>query len=79
MSVLDIVKEYLKANGYDGLVTDECGCQLSDLAPCCIGESFINCEPGYKTPCLGGEDCAAYGDCDWHITTKKPEVSDAKP
>ena len=50
MEVKDIVGEWLKANGYDGLVSDdrECGCVLADLAPCSgMGE---HCEAAYKGP-----------------------------
>lgn len=48
MKVIDIVYEWLEQNGYDGLVDvdNECGCQLSDLAPCeMLGQ---DCEAGYK-------------------------------
>lgn len=34
MDILDIVKKYLKDNGYDGLGNDECGCSIDDLFPC---------------------------------------------
>lgn len=51
MTVKEIMIEYLKANGYDGLFNrgGECGCQIDDLAPCC--ESFEYCEPGYLHKC----------------------------
>ncbi len=46
--VRDIVKRWLKENGYHGLYSDggECACQLSDLQPC--GENFSDCIPGIK-------------------------------
>ena len=36
MDIEDIVEEWLKANGYDGLYNSglECGCHLGDLMPC---------------------------------------------
>lgn len=47
MTVLDIVEQYLKDNGYDGLCDDdECGCVLGDLAPCC--SYFSECMPAYN-------------------------------
>ena len=48
MLVIEILKAHLEANGFDGLVQPdaECGCQLSDLQPCC--ESFATCRPAYK-------------------------------
>jgi len=46
MNALQIVEEYLKANGFDGLWNDsECGCSVDDLAPC--NESFSRCKPGH--------------------------------
>ena len=44
-TVLEMVESYLKANGYDGLYYEDCGCQADDLAPCShINE---NCRAGY--------------------------------
>lgn len=42
-------KEFLEANGYDGLFfPGECACENADLAPC-DGGPFPECSPGYKT------------------------------
>jgi len=65
MNVRQIVKQFLLANGYDGLYNDDCGCALDDLIPC-GSESLSTCEPGYKIPC-DPETCSANGDCPWHI------------
>ena len=46
MTVIEIIKHYLKANGYDGLAGNGCGCGLDDLAPCCI-DTFGDCKPAY--------------------------------
>ena len=69
MEIRQIVEQWLRANGYDGLTTVDCGCVVDDLMPC--GEYVADCEAGYKVPCLGGGDCPADGDCPWHISTSK--------
>ena len=48
MDVLDIVKNWLTDNNYDGLYSEggECACELLDLQPC--GENFSDCHPGIK-------------------------------
>lgn len=68
-SVREIVAEYLKANGFDGLFSDggDCACELSDLMPC--GRDWdctSDCEAGYRVPCP-----PACGDHDWHMAEKK--------
>ena len=50
----EIVIDYLKANGYDGLYStsrfcDECVCLLADFEPC--GEVLEDCAPGYRNDC----------------------------
>ena len=66
MTVKEILKEWLTTNGYDGLYSDECGCEIDDLVSCgnspslsSLNDPFL-CEPGHKTIC----DC---GDHNWHI------------
>jgi hypothetical protein len=45
MTAKEIIIDWLKAHGYDGLCSDECGCRLDDLMP---GEcSCPDCVPGY--------------------------------
>lgn len=68
MDVREIVAEYLKAHGYDGLCGDDCGCIAADLGPC--GEACcFDCEPGVLLPCPVPE-C---GEHDWHIGPKPAE------
>lgn len=56
MDCLKIVKEYLDANGFDGLCNGaECGCETPDLVPC--GNDFSECEPGYKVIPPDGTHC----------------------
>jgi len=45
-AVRDIIREYLVANGYDGLCSEECGCGLDDLMPCEYG--IQHCVPAEK-------------------------------
>lgn len=74
MTVREIVKKYLKENGFDGLWKGECGCEITDLWPCedFMGNAPNNCSPGYKVPCVP-EDCPNGGGCRWHISPEKPE------
>lgn len=46
ITATEIVIEYLKANGYDGLAGDDCGCEIFDLMPC--DEFGGKCVPGHK-------------------------------
>ena len=66
--VEDIVINYLKDNGFDGLCTDGCGCVVNDLVPC--GGPFESCKPGYR---VAGCTPACGEGCDFHVTTVKPE------
>ena len=43
-TVKQILIEYLKENGYNGLYFDDCGCPLDDLIPC--NGCFDQCRPG---------------------------------
>ena len=47
-TVIRIVAEHLRDNGFDGLVhTDaECGCEVDDLAPC--RGDFGSCEAAHR-------------------------------
>ena len=46
-NVKEIVADWLKANGYDGLCNDVgCGCTLGDLMTC--GEPSEYCVPGWR-------------------------------
>ena len=67
MTVLvDMVREWLERNDYEGLFNPECcACELSDLMPC-DEPNFRECEPGYKTECP--DDCGE--GCLWHIARK---------
>jgi len=51
MELRDIMKQWLEANGYDGLYNSQvdCACELSDLFPC--GEPALECSAGHKTAC----------------------------
>lgn len=69
MIVDEIIKKYLKDNGFDGLCNPdmECGCKLEDFRPC--GEDFGECEPAYDCG-----PCAHCGeDYDIFMSTEKPK------
>lgn len=61
-SVIEMVGEYLKSNGYDGLAADECGCFIDDLAPC--GEIGGYCKAGHRGTIDGEECCIAEAEPD---------------
>jgi len=71
MNVKQIVLQYLKDNGYDGLANDngECGCDLEDLMPCGFQDTF--CVAAHKEkPAPDSE----FSDCDWvMVPGKRPE------
>lgn len=48
---LTIIRDHLKAHGYDGLSDGECGCGSDDLAPCCF--DIRRCRPAYHWSCEG--------------------------
>lgn len=47
-TVIEIVRTSLTDGGFGGLVSPggECGCELTELAPC--QSNFSLCQPGYK-------------------------------
>jgi len=46
MTVKEIVKKWLKDNGYGGLYAPgTCACELDDLMPCV--DCCMDCKPGY--------------------------------
>jgi len=56
-TIIEIVTEYLKAGGFDGLANGdiECGCFLDDLMPC--GETDGKCCAGRKAVIDGEVVC----------------------
>jgi hypothetical protein len=69
MTVKDIIVEWLKAHGYDGLYSEggECACEMADLCPC--DDAGFSCEPGYKRKPRADED----PDCKFYIDAERPE------
>ena len=68
MKVKEILQQWLKDNGYDGLFCEYCGCERDDICPCDLSPNIVDCEPGYKF--MGcNEECGE--GCDWHITSVK--------
>lgn len=80
MTTHDMIREWLKENGYDGLYSDQCACKQDDLFPC-GGEYIQDCKAGYFSKC--NPDCDHEGyepddpDC-WHIQSNKPETDTEK-
>lgn len=71
ITVLDIVEQWLREHGYDGLYNEDCGCTVDDLAPCCT--DTLHCRAGYKIPCPGPDACPAEGNCPFHIGPRETE------
>lgn len=69
MNAKEIVEDYLKRNGFDGLAGVECSCEIGDLMPC--DEFGSECRPGYRIKCQP-RTCAAGGGCEFHMSTRKP-------
>ena len=66
-SIKEIIEDFLRENGYDGLynIENECGCEVGDLFPC-GNPHEIDCRAGYKQPCRICDQ-----NCDFHIGPKK--------
>lgn len=69
MELSQIVEDWLKSNGYDGLFNADvhCGCKLDDLMPC--GEPTSDCQAGYL---VNNPGCSE--GCNWHIQKDNPRV-----
>ncbi len=64
MEALDLLREFLKANGYDGFYAPgECACNLEGLCWCENLENITaegECRPGVYHPVPAGSDCSFY-------------------
>ena len=68
MDVNDIVKTWLKENGFDGLCNEDCGCSLDDFAPC--GGPYGDCKPALMRVLGPDEYLSDYGPGDiWFYPT----------
>lgn len=68
---IEIVREYLRVNGYDGLCNDECVCGI-DKAPCGDGP-YSRCQPAYRH-----SDGGYYPEKEWNEPIPKPTVAPQK-
>jgi len=77
MNVKEIVSFYLKANGYDGLFGENCGCFANELfAKALCNCNPEKCQPGYKQIITDREN-DAYGKDG--IGPKKPKKARRAP
>ena len=61
MTALEILKQYLKVNCFDGLCGENCGCGTDDLIPCAMNDKDISeCMPAYYNNC---PDCNFLAAC----------------
>lgn len=73
MNLKELTEQWLKTNGYEGLVNGsiECGCKLDDLMPC--HEPGVDCEPGHVEECDGS--CGRELTCEWHVVSgRRPAI-----
>ncbi len=77
MNAKEILAQELAERGYDGLCSDDCGCELADPAPC--EEGFSDCEAGYKRK-MTEQEAGEYDTCmwqgSWMMTTEKPTADE---
>jgi hypothetical protein len=78
MNGKEIITDWLRQNGYDGLFDECCACLLDDLIPC-VNECALDCMAGYEIPCPDPENCDYGNDKEhYHMTEKKPSPPEAK-
>jgi len=77
-NVVEVIINYLKIHGFDGLCNVNCGCGLDNLFLC--GELSMECVPAYKherTKCVGchgcGEEYRDWNEFVFCTNEKKPE------
>jgi len=70
MTVKEIVHDWLKEHGYDGLCSDCCGCGLDELFPCDEG-GCADCVPGHLTRECDDTECEWYGVSHFHAMKQK--------
>jgi hypothetical protein len=81
ITIKRIVEDYLKANGFDGLSREDCGCGIEDLFPC--EDVPYDCHPAYRhktdadgrcRDCpLSDDDCLFEGGGNVFCVQKRPE------
>ena len=71
MTVKEIIEKYLKDNGYDGLYSEEYGCEIGEMFPC-SREWILSCKPGYKAE---ANDSSGW---DYYICPSKEDVRDCE-
>ncbi len=69
MDCKGIIKSWLKQHGFDGLYSEECGCEIEGLFPC-DEEGALSCRPGYRKE--GRADDYVSGGCSFHIVEVAP-------
>ncbi len=73
MTVKEIVREWLREKGYDGLCAEDCGCSVDDLMPCSGYGASEDCMAGYSQKATE-EEKEVYGEnIDCIFTTEKQD------
>jgi hypothetical protein len=77
ITVKDIVKKYLRENGFDGLAHKEAGCACGIDALMGCYTDISKCVPVYRWECAEGQRrclaCVAEGVCSCYRTVPQPK------
>lgn len=68
MTIAEIIADWLRAHGYDGLTDGDCACELTDLLPCSRGVIPTICRAGHRVKGCTSE-CGH--QCDYHIVAEE--------
>jgi len=84
MDVKEIIKKYLKENGFDGLICSDCRCDVDNLVECCCDLiDIMDCKPAFRVisecnDCDHAEFCENYKEHDGVCFTTSENLRDLR-